>query len=88
MLNAPRQLLASGVRAVETMTASVIAAAHAASPLNVPPSAASRASSGAGFQKFASSVGFAANCFMRRTTSNSPTVSAYSIGPPRQIGKP
>src|SRR5574337_2070197 len=77
MLNEPFQLLQSGVRAVETITAEVMmvlssgGCALCGSPpgflsLNVLPSAASLASSGAGCQ-------------------NS---SAYSIGPPRYSGKP
>src|SRR5947199_7313 len=49
-------------------------------PLNVPPLAASSASSGAGDQR--SSPWRARNSSMRASTVLRPTVSAYSMGPP------
>ena len=74
ILNEPFQLLASGVRAVETITADVIASIlqilgiATALQANDLPSAAKRANRGAGFQNAASSLGFCAKRFMACTT--------------------
>ncbi len=75
MLKPPRQDLASPVRAVDTITASAICLSQS-QPLNVLPSAARRASSGAGCQNAASAWGFAANPRIDRATSSRPTMSA------------
>ncbi len=56
--------------------------------LKVLPCSASWSSKGAGSQTTASASGSAANRFRARTTLGSPTVSAYSIGPPRCRGNP
>ena len=56
--------------------------------LKVLPAAASFTSERAGSQAVGSPWRLRANCFMRRTTTSRPTVSAYSMGPPRCAGKP
>ena len=79
MLKAPFQLLASGVRAVETITALVMCFSwflRGLQPVNVLPSATRRCSSGAGCQNLASSCGFLAKRFMASHTLNRPTWSA------------
>ena len=80
MLKEPFQLLAKGVRAVETITAEVMAFSNSLKSggpvrvqLKVLPSATRRASSGAGCQKAASSSGFSAKRCMAWTTLNRPT---------------
>ena len=70
MLKAPFQLLASGVRAVGP------GVRRDDAQEKVLPSAARRASSGAGCQNVALSWGFFANCFIAATTLKSPWVSA------------
>jgi hypothetical protein len=52
------------------------------------PSLARRASNGAGSQNLASPPGCAAKRRIAATTSGKPTMSAYSIGPPRCLGNP
>ena len=81
MFRAPRQDLARPVRAVETITASRMSGSFLESavgdqPLKPLPSAASRASSGAGVQKAVSPWPSAAKPFMRLTTLYSPQTSA------------
>ena len=77
MLKAPFQLLVKGVRAVDTITADVMldpcSVVWLVAYWKVLPSAASLASSGAGFQNAASSSGFLAKRFMACTTLNRPT---------------
>ena len=77
MFKAPRQDLARPVRAVETMTASGMGTSRKLErkvvtdhepQLNVLPSAAREARSGAGFQKPGSACGLAAKRFIARTT--------------------
>ncbi|MBV6488385.1 MAG: hypothetical protein GHHEDOFH_02344 [Pseudorhodoplanes sp.] len=69
MFSAPRQDFARPVRAVDTMTASrMIRCPQVSQPLNPLPSAARRASNGAGVQNAASPCGFAAKSAIRLTT--------------------
>ena len=52
-------------------------------PVKPLPAAASWASSGAGVQNFGSPLGLAAKPFISSITWGRPSMSAYSMGPPR-----